>query len=417
MIKVFKFGGASVRDAAGIENLCSIISRESGSIVVVVSALGKTTNVLEEIHLAWTGGDGSFRERYDALAGYHLEIASQLLGADAEPVKAIRDLFEVSGGALASRRPGKFDSDYDMIVSQGEVWSTMIVESYLNSRGLNTRWVDIRKVILTDNRHRDANVMWEASASAALREFTNGGADIYVTQGFIGATDEGAPTTLGREGSDYTAALLANMLDAEKVVVWKDVPGVMNADPKWMPSAVTLGHLSYNEAVEMTFSGAKVIHPKTIKPLHNKNIPMEVRSFIDPSAAGTIISSEAPQGTLPPVFVKKENQILISVMPKDLSFVMGDILAGLFHTLADIGVKVNLVQTGAVSINICADNEEPIISSVLEKLASDFSILYNDSAEMITVRHNIPGAVEKVTTGREVLLSQTTRNSVRLVVR
>ncbi len=417
MIKVFKFGGASVRDAAGIENLCSIISRESGSIVVVVSALGKTTNVLEEIHLAWTGGDGSFRERYDALAGYHLEIASQLLGADAEPVKAIRDLFEASGGALASRRPGKFDSDYDMIVSQGEVWSTMIVESYLNSRGLNTRWVDIRKVILTDNRHRDANVMWEASASAALREFTNGGADIYVTQGFIGATAEGAPTTLGREGSDYTAALLANMLDAEKVVVWKDVPGVMNADPKWMPSAVTLGHLSYNEAVEMTFSGAKVIHPKTIKPLHNKNIPMEVRSFIDPSAAGTIISSEAPQGTLPPVFVKKENQILISVMPKDLSFVMGDILAGLFHTLADIGVKVNLVQTGAVSINICADNEEPIISSVLEKLASDFSILYNDSAEMITVRHNIPGAVEKVTTGREVLLSQTTRNSVRLVVR
>jgi len=406
-----------VRDAAGIENLYNIVSPESGTVVAVISALGKTTNMLEEIHQAWRGGDGSFREKYDALAGYHLEIASQLLGTDSEPVKAIKDLLEASGGALVSRMPDKFDSDYDMIVSQGEVWSTMIVESYLRSRGLNTRWVDIRRVILTDNRHRDAGVIWEASASAVLREFTNGGADIYVTQGFIGATAEGAPTTLGREGSDYTAALLANMLDAEKVVVWKDVAGVMNADPKWMPSAITLGRLSYNEAVEMTFSGAKVIHPKTIKPLHNKKIPMEVRSFIDPSATGTLISSEAPQWPLPPVFVKKEKQILISVMPKDLSFVMGDILAGLFHTLADNGVKVNLVQTGAVSINICADNEEPVISSVLERLASDFSILYNDSAEMITVRHHTPGAVEMVTAGREVLLSQTTRNSVRLVVR
>jgi aspartate kinase len=417
MIKVFKFGGASVRDAAAIENLYNIVSCESGCVVAVISALGKTTNLLEEVHLSWRVGDDSFLEKYNALTRYHLEIASQLLGPDSEPVKAIGNLMDESGRVLISRRPGKFDIDYDFIVSQGEVWSTMIVESYLKSRGLNSRWVDIRRVIVTDNRHRDADVIWEASAIAALREFRNGGADIYVTQGFIGATAEGLPTTLGREGSDYTAALLANMLDAEKVVVWKDVPGVMTADPKWMPSAVTLDRLSYNEAVEMTFSGARVIHPKTIKPLHNKNIPMEVRSFIDPMAAGTLISCEASQSPLPPVYVKKEKQILISVIPKDLSFVMGDIIAGLFHTLADKGLKVNLVQTGAVSINICADNEEHIISPVLERLASDFSILYNDSAEMITVRHHTPAAVEMVTAGREVLLSQTTRNSVRVVVR
>ena len=417
MMNVFKFGGASVKDAAGIRNLYDIVSGERTRLVVVVSAFGKTTNALEEIHNTWRTGDASFRGKYDAVAIYHLSVSDELFGQGSELSRSLSAMFDSFYRKLLNTGPAGFDHDYDMIVSMGEVWSTVIVEAYLRMSGLKTKWIDIRKLFMTDDRHRDAGIIWEDSREAVKGAFTFKDADIYVTQGFIGATVSGEATTLGREGSDYTAAVLANMLDAGEVVVWKDVPGIMNADPDWMPAAVTLKHLSYNEAVEMTFSGAKVIHPKTIKPLHNKKIPMQVRSFIDPDAKGTVISEDAPEGPMSTVYVRKEGQILISVLPKDLSFVMGDNLASLFHTLASHGVKVSLVQAGAVSINICADHEEPRIGNVLEELRKDYTILFNDGAEMLTIRHSSPGAAESVTVGKEVLLSQTTRNTVRMVVR
>jgi aspartate kinase len=417
MMNVFKFGGASVKDAAGIRNLYDIVSGEKNNLVVVVSAFGKTTNALEEIHNAWRTGDASFSEKYDAAAGYHLSVSDELFGEGSEFSRSLSRMFGSFYKKLLNSAPADFDHDYDMIVSMGEVWSTMIVEAYLRMRSLKTKWSDIRKLLQTDNRHREAGIIWEVSRAAVTEAFSFNDADIYVTQGFIGATATGEVTTLGREGSDYTAAVLANMLDAEEVVVWKDVPGIMNADPDWMPAAVTLEHLSYNEAVEMSFSGAKVIHPKTIKPLHNKKIPMHVRSFIDPDAGGTFISEDAPDGPMSTVFIRKEGQILISLLPKDLSFVMGDNLASLFHILASHGVKVSLVQAGAVSINICADHEEPRIGNVLEELGKDYTILFNDGAEMLTIRHSSPGAAESVTSGKEVLLSQTTRNTVRMVVR
>jgi aspartate kinase len=417
MMNVFKFGGASVKDAAGIRNLYDIVSGEINNLVVVVSAFGKTTNALEEIHKAWRTGDASLKEKYDGAAAYHLAVSDELFGKGSELSRSLSGMFDLFYRKLLNTAPAGFDHDYDMIVSMGEVWSTVIVEAYLRERGLNTRWCDIRKLLMTDNRHREAGITWDASCEAVKEAFNFNDADIYVTQGFIGATDSGEVTTLGREGSDYTAAVLANMLDAGEVVVWKDVPGIMNADPDWMRSAVTLKHLSYNEAVEMAFSGAKVIHPKTIKPLHNKKIPMHVRSFIDPDARGTVISEDAPDGPMSTVFVRKEGQILISVLPKDLSFVMGDNLASLFHILATHGVRVSLVQAGAVSINICADHEEPRISNVLEELRKDYTILFNDGAEMLTIRHSSPGAAESVTGGKEILLSQTTRNTVRMVVR
>jgi aspartate kinase len=417
MMNVFKFGGASVKDASGIRNLFAIVSGERNNLVVVVSAFGKTTNALEEIHNAWRTGDASFKEKYDAAAGYHLSVSDELFGQGSDLSRSLSGTFASFYQNLMKTAPADFDHDYDMIVSMGEIWSTVIVEAYLRMRGLKTRWCDIRKLLKTDNRHREAGINWEVSRAAVTEAFTFNDADIYVTQGFIGATASGEVTTLGREGSDYTAAVIANMLDAKEVVVWKDVPGIMNADPDWMPAAVTLEHLSYNEAVEMSFSGAKVIHPKTIKPLHNKKIPMHVRSFIDPYAGGTVISEDAPDGSMSTVFVRKEGQILISVLPKDLSFVMGDNLASLFHILASHGVRVSLVQAGAVSINICADHEEPKISRVLEELGKDYTILYNDGAEMLTIRHSSPGAAERVTGGKEVLLSQTTRNTVRMVVR
>lgn len=416
-MKVFKFGGASVRDAAGIRNLYDIVAGENDRLVVVVSAFGKTTNDLEQVHQAWRNSDSTLLSKCKAIVDYHLEVASGLLGDNSVEVRSLAELFSSFSADLAGRKKGEFDHDYDMIVSMGEIWSTVIVEAYLRRMGLRTRWHDIRRLFVTDDRHRDAGILWDETSAAVGETFDFHDADIYVTQGFIGATSSGETTTLGREGSDYTAAVIANMLDAERVVVWKDVPGIMNADPKWIPTAVTLAHISYNEAVEMTFSGAKVIHPKTIKPLHNKKIPMHVRSFIDRAAPGTVISEEAPGGKMVPVHVRKEGQILISVLPRDLSFVMGENLALLFHILAVQGIKVNLVQAGAVSINICADHEEPRIGRVIEMLRKDYTILYNDGAEMLTVRHFTPEAVERVTGGREVLLSQTTRNTVRMVVR
>jgi aspartate kinase len=416
-MRVFKFGGASVRDAKSVINLYNIVSREKNRLVIVISAFGKTTNALEDLHLAWRNRDPGFQSLLSEIREYHLQIAEELFVKVSSIYEKINDSFGALNYSLELKMPGDFDHDYDMIVSYGELWSTMIVEAYLRLQGLNSLWVDARSLLITDKRHRDAGIMWEASQKAIREAFNFDDADLYVTQGFIGATQEGVATTLGREGSDYTAALIANMLDAASVVIWKDVPGIMNADPDWMPSAVTLPHISYLEAVEMTYSGAKVIHPKTIKPLHNKKIPMLVKSFADINASGTVISDDAPQGEMCPVYVKKPGQILISLIPEDLSFVMGDNLARLFHVMAQHGVKVNLVQTGAVSINICADHEEPKISKVLEELKKDYAILYNDGAEMLTIRHCTADAVSQMTGTREVLLSQLTRNTVRMVVR
>ena len=416
-MRVFKFGGASVRDAKGVINLFNIVSEEKDRLVIVISAFGKTTNALENLHLAWRSRDAVSGSLLGEIEEYHLRIAEELFGRGSSVCRKINDGFRVFSDSLKQKTPGDFDHDYDMIVSEGELWSTMIVEAYLRSRGLNSQWLDARRLLITDNRHRDAGVIWEATQKAVRDAITFSNADLYVTQGFIGATQEGDATTLGREGSDYTAALIANMLDAVNVVVWKDVPGIMNADPDWMPSAVTLPHISYLEAVEMTYSGAKIIHPKTIKPLHNKKIPMLVKSFADIDASSTVISDDAPHGDMCSVYVRKQGQILISLIPEDLSFVMGDNLAQLFHLMAQNGVKVNLVQTGAVSINICADHEEPKISRVLEELKKDYNILYNDGAEMLTIRHCTADDARQMAGNREVLLSQITRNTVRMVVR
>jgi aspartate kinase len=240
---------------------------------------------------------------------------------------------------------------------------------------------------------------------------------IYVTQGFIGGTVAGYTTTLGREGSDYTAAILANMLDAESVVVWKDVPGILNADPKWFPEATRLHEISYKEAVEMSFSGAKVIHPKTIKPLHNKNIPLYVRSFLIPGDEGTIIKSDIKIRKVEPVFIKKEDQILISILPKDFSFVMGDNLSRIFHIFITHGIKVNLVEASAVSIDVCVDDERAKVNSLLDDLKDEYSAVYNENVELLSVRHSTPESVKRITEGREILIEQRTRSTARFVVR
>ncbi len=416
-MKVFKFGGASVKDSQGIRNLAGIVSSEKDNLVIVVSAFGKTTNALEKVLGAFMDGESGTRELLDDVYSYHLSIAEELFRPD-DPVLAKIDVsFARLGDYLASAKSRDYDFEYDQVVSWGEIWSTMIVAAFLKNSGLNAEWIDIRGNLITDDNYRDANILWNESTARVKSVFNFRTTGMYVTQGFIGSTIAGQTTTLGREGSDYTAALLANMLNAEAAVVWKDVPGLLNADPKWLPDARKLEEISYREAVEMTFSGAKIIHPKTIKPLQNKSIPLHVKSFVDPLERGTVIKSETSIKHGLPVFVKKENQLMISILPKDFSFAMGENLSRIFYSFLNHGIKVNLVQASAVSINVSVDYERAKFESLINDLKNEFDTVYNENVEMLSIRHYTPEAILRITDGREVLLEQRTRSSVRFVVR
>ena len=415
-MKVYKFGGASVNDPAGIINLAKIVSSESSDLVIVVSAFGKTTNSLERLLRAWINNE-DFMPVLELVYNLHLFVLKALFDGREEAKNKIDISFASLKNYLLTTKKGKFDFEYDQIVSYGEIWSTIIVEAFLKSSGMDTKWIDIKESLITDDRYRDSNILWEVSSARIIKSFDFSKNKIYVTQGFIGGTISGQSTTLGREGSDYTAAILANILNAECAVVWKDVPGIMNADPKWRPDATMLSELSYKEAVEMTFSGAKVIHPKTIKPLHNKNIPLLVKSFLHPLEIGTIIKADAKPDKIVPVFIRKEDQILISILPKDFSFVMGDNLSLVFHSFMTNGIKVNLVQASAVSINVCVDDERLKVDALIEDLSKDFKAIYNDKAEMLSIRHYTLEAIEGITAGREILLEQRTRKIVQYVMK
>jgi aspartate kinase len=414
---VYKFGGASVTDAKGIRNLKEIVAEVKENLVIVISAFGKTTNSLEKVLKTWITGDESYKDLLDNIYSYHLSVNEELFPKGNLGKSKIDISFAKLEEYLKKSDAGSYDFEYDQIVSYGEIWSTIIVAAFLKNSGLKAEWVDIRGNLITDDRFRDADILWNESTARVKTVFNFKGTDIYVTQGFIGSTIAGQTTTLGREGSDYTAALLANMLDAERVVVWKDVPGLLNADPKWISDASRLKEVSYREAVEMTFSGAKVIHPKTIKPLHNKSIPLHVKSFNFPGEAGTIIKSETAVKHGLPVFVKKEDQIMISILPKDFSFAMGENLSRIFYLFIQHGIKVNMVEASAISIDVCIDDERTRVESLIEDLKTEFTAVYNDNVEMLSIRHYTPEAIQRITSGREMLLEQRTRSTVRFVVR
>jgi aspartate kinase len=416
-MKVYKFGGASVKDAWGIRNLEKIVSAEKENLVVVVSAFGKTTNALERVLKTWLSGDNSYKDQLDDIYSYHLSVAEELFPSGNSGKSKIDVSFAKLEEYLSTSKKGEYDFEYDQVVSYGEVWSTIVVAEFLKNSGLSVEWIDIRGNLITDDRFRDAEILWNESSARIQNVFNFKGTKSYVTQGFIGSTIAGHTTTLGREGSDYTAALLANILDAEMVVAWKDVPGLLNADPKWLSDAIRLEEVSYREAVEMTFSGAKVIHPKTIKPLHNKNIPLHVKSFVAPEQKGTVIKSETILKHGLPVFIKKENQIMISIVPKDFSFAMGENLSRIFYLFVQNGIKVNVVEASAVSIDVCIDDDRTKVTSVIDDLKAEFSAIYNENVEMLSIRHYTPEAIDRITKDREILLEQRTRSSVRFVVR
>lgn len=415
-MKVYKFGGASVKNAWGVKNLGDIVRDADDKLVVVVSALGKTTNKLEKLTASVLEGKENALSLFEDIRIYHLELAADLLGKE-EAERLLDPMFGKAEDIMSKMSGSEYDHAYDQLVSQGELWSTAIVEGWLRKSGMNTCWIDVRNYLITDSRFRDARVDWQETESRISTLLENTDKRIIVTQGFIGGTSAGETTTLGREGSDYTAAIIANVSDASDVTIWKDVPGVLNADPDWMDQTEKLDNISYKEAVELSFSGAKVIHPKTIKPLHNKCIPLYVKSFLNPGDKGTIVSVNDSIDQEVPVFVKKEKQVLISFIPKDLSFAIGDNLGILFKHFNDCGIKTNLVQASAVSLAVCIDKEENKISRLSSLLHDEYKILVNKDVEMLSLRYYNKKAIETITGGREILIEQRTRKAIRYVVK
>ncbi len=415
-MRVYKFGGASVKDARGVRNLASIVSNIDGSLVVVVSALGTTTNMLEDVLKSLLEGNQVYKSKFQKIADYHLKLAESLFGYSAAE-ELLTPLISNINQIMSDLRGNDYDFSYDQLVSQGEILSTRIVDKWLSNLKLNSEWIDIRGILITDNKFRDAGVIWDETRDRMRSVFAEGADKIFVTQGFIGGTSDGKTTTLGREGSDYSAAIIANICDASDLTIWKDVPGVLNADPKWMEGTKRLENVSYKEAVEMSFSGAKIIHPKTIKPLHNKSIPLYVKSFLKPQERGTFISVNESIDQDVPIYVRKESQVLISIIPRDFSFAIGDNLGIIFQVLNNCSVKTNLVQASAVSVALCADNEPGKIARLSSLLQNDYKILVNEGVELLTLRYYNESAINNLAGGREVLIEQRTRKSIRFVVK
>ncbi len=417
-MKVFKFGGASVKDAAGVRNVANVLKQfPSDDLLIVVSAMGKTTNALEELVWAYMQ-----RKDIDALvnriAGDHLIVLEAVAPGDKQVLEELGGYFEELMHLLRQPPSGNVDRDYDRIVSQGEIWSTLIVSAHLKHAGLANTWVDARTIVRTDDTYRSARIDWETSerrASGLLAEVLNSPKRI-VTQGFIGFSTEGDTTTLGREGSDFSAAIFAYLLDAESVTIWKDVPGMFNADPNVFPDTKLLEHISYKEAIELSYFGASVIHPRTLQPLQRKNIPLYVRSFADLNAKGSVIDAQSENDSLIPSFIIKPGQVLISITPRDLSFIVEENLSGIFASFAQHGVRINLMQNSAVAFTVCVDNDNRVKPLVMD-LRRDYEVRWNEELELVTVRHYDDATLAKLITGREVLIEQRSRNTARFVVK
>ena len=410
-MKVFKFGGASVKDAAGVRNLEQIVRMNNtpDGLMVVVSAMGKTTNALERVvEFLDAGKEEMALNQWVDIIDHHVAIMKEL---GLQPGVDIRLQGEIPYDPKKS-----FDENYDQIVSMGEIMSTQIIAVYLLKQGLSVEWWNMPKLLRTDNTWREAKVD-DATSAATIRAGWERAQrpNIVVTQGFIGGTADGQRTTLGREGSDYSAALLGNYLDAESVTIWKDVPGILNADPRIEPNTVLIPSLRYQDAVELSYSGAQIIHPKTIKPLENKRIPLFVKPFGDPNAAGSCISEDGIGPINIPVYIWRKNQILITMRPKDFAFVLEESLSEIFDIIHRHRLKVSLIQSSAVTISVCVDNTR-FVPDAMSELKQHFNVSYNDHLSLLTIRGTTKEILEQAKAGRTIMLSQTTRRTARLVV-
>ncbi|MCS7035653.1 MAG: aspartate kinase [Saprospiraceae bacterium] len=418
-MQVFKFGGASLKDAAGVRNVASILQRHRDkSLVIVVSAMGKTTNALEAVVAAHYKQNGQAQALLDSLKEQHYTLMRELFPHEHEVFAAVNDTFVEAEWMLEEPPAENYDYTYDQIVCVGELVSSRIVAAYLNHIGLPTQWLDARDVIITDNTYREGWVLWDKTKPNAQRiippMLEKGG--FVLTQGFIASSTENFTTTLGREGSDYSAAIFSFCLDAESMTIWKDVPGVLNADPRLFENTVKLDRLSYREAIEMTYYGAQVIHPKTIKPLQNKSIPLYVKSFLDPEAPGTEISSDVDE-TYPPIVVVEKNQTLLHIITNDYSFVAEQHIARLFAELSELRIFVNVMQNTAISFTICVPNIPDRIEKFIQRIADEFNVKRQDGLELITVRHYNEETIANLKKGMIVLFEERLRNTLQMVVK
>lgn len=416
-LRIYKFGGASVKTADGVRNLANIVKPQSDNLIVVVSAMGKTTNALEVMLADFLAGNPRVWDGFAALKEYHFEVLHSLFGSSVGNfIDTISETLNEIETFLKEEPSCDYNYSYDQLVSFGEMLSTQIVSLYLNSKGVSNIWVDARKALISDCTYREGNVDLEQSHKNSRQVFNFTESNLYITQGFIAGTAKGTTTTLGREGSDYTAALLANLLDATDVTIWKDVEGVLSADPRVFPNAIKLNEVSFKEAIELAYCGAQIIHPKTIKPLQNKGIPLYVKSFLNPLAEGSRIVPNAQQEKLPPILVLKNNQVLISLSPKDYSFVIEDCLSRIFAIFYKHRVKVNLVQSSAISFSVCVDNEVHFLPGAMRELGEDFSVRFNENLALLTVRHYTKETIVELTKGKTLFLQQLTRSTARFVM-
>jgi aspartate kinase len=415
-MKVFKFGGASVSTVERIKNVAAILKHFSGEqLLVVISAMGKTTNALEAVVNAfYEGKKQEALERFEAIKQEHIQTASQLMD---NPVDQLSDYFTEVEWLLHDKPVKSYDYYYDQVVCIGELLSTCIMSHYLNSAGVQNILVDVRDVLRTDNTFRDARIDWQVTAEKVQEQILPlyDETSIVITQGFIGATDENESTTLGREGSDYTAAVFANLLNAESQTIWKDVQGVMNADPKLYDKAQWISELNYREVIEMAYYGAQVIHPKTIKPLQNKNIPLVVKSFLDPTANGTVIHNRNVDH-LPPIIVYKDKQVLAQLSSKDYSFVGEGLTAEVYRIFQSLKFRPNLTQNAAISLMCVLDDRADKIESFGLKAAEHFDVQLQKNLILLTIRHYNPEIVAELTNGKTILLRQQTPETVQMLM-
>lgn len=415
-MRVFKFGGASVKDANGVKNVVKVL-KEVGhdNTLLVVSAMGKTTNAMEDVVNAYFKDKSLLPSAVHEVIQYHQNILQDLFPNDKHPVyDKVKTLFDEIQGFLVWNKSPKYGFVYDQVVGYGELVSTTILSAYLNEIGIANQWLDVRTLIKTNDDYRDAIVNWEKTQQNVTEKVDK--RKLNITQGFLGSDDNNFTTTLGREGSDYTAAILAYCLNAEEVTIWKDVPGVLNADPRYFEKTELLNKISYREAIELAFYGASVIHPKTLQPLQRKEIPLHVKSFINPKDKGTTVGKGIGIEPKVPCFIVKKNLVLMKLSSLDFSFIVEDSISELFKLLHDHQMKVDLIQNSAISFSVCVDNKFDKLDELLNLLKSRFKVVHHEGVSLYTIRHFNTEALTSLQNGKEILLEQRGKETVQLVV-
>ena len=416
-MQVFKFGGASVKDAKGVKNLVNVLNKTGyKNTLVVVSAMGKTTNALEKVIANYFDNKGELQSSLQEFIKFHNGILLDLFDNEQHAVyKKITALFNELTAFMDRNKSPDYNFVYDQVIGYGELVSTTIVSEYLNDVGLKNQWLDVRDFIKTDNYYRSAHVDWEASQERIATQFNR--TQLNITQGFLGSDANNFTTTLGREGSDYTAAIFAYCLNAQSVTIWKDVPGVLNADPRYFENAQLLNKISYREAIELAFYGASVIHPKTLQPLQRKEIPLFVKSFLQPVNKGTMVCKEAGLDPQIPCFIVKKNQVLISLSSLDFSYIVEDNISEIFKLLHLYKMKVDVIQNSAISFSVCVDNMYKNLEKLLQHLKAKFKVTCTENVSLYTIRHYNELAIKQLEKDKEVLLKQLTHETMQIVTK